>query len=88
MWRPSSARRSSPRSRWLAAVGGDPGRARRAAQKFAEHDREVLEKLYAVHRDQPGQHISVSNELRDQLARTLREDEEALEPKSSAPSAP
>ena len=59
----------------LAAIGADAERARRAAQAFAEHDLEVQAKLYAVHRGAPDAHVSVSNELRDQLARTLREDE-------------
>ena len=59
----------------LAAIGADPDRARRAAQAFAEHDTEVQAKLYAVHKGAPDAHINVSNELRDQLARTLREDE-------------
>jgi hypothetical protein len=31
----------------------------------------VLEQLYEVHRDAPDAHISVSNRLRAQLARTL-----------------
>ena len=59
----------------LAAIGADPDRARRAAQAFAEHDTEVQAKLYAVHKGAPDAHVNVSNELRDQLARTLREDE-------------
>jgi len=59
----------------LAAIGADPERARRAAQAFAEHDSEVQAKLYEVHRGAPDARISVSNELRDQLARTLQEDE-------------
>lgn len=62
----------------LAAIGGDPERANRAANSFARHDEEVLAKLYEVHRHQPDAHVSVSNELRDQFARTLREDEEAI----------
>ena len=61
----------------LAAIGADPDRARRAAQAFAEHDGEVQAKLYEVHRGAPDAHITVSNELRDQLARTLKEDESA-----------
>ena len=59
----------------LAAISHDAVRARRAAQAFVEHDREVQEKLYEVHRTQPDSHVTVSNELRDQLARTLGEDE-------------
>jgi glutathione-regulated potassium-efflux system ancillary protein KefC len=59
----------------LAEASGDPERARRATQAFSEHDREVQAKLYQVHRDAPDAHITVSNELRDQLARTLQEDE-------------
>jgi glutathione-regulated potassium-efflux system ancillary protein KefC len=59
----------------LAAASGDPERAARAAQAFAEHDREVVAKLYEVHRTRPDAHMTVSNELRDELARTLRADE-------------
>ena len=59
----------------LAEASGDPERARRATQAFAAHDQEVQAKLYQVHRDAPDAHITVSNELRDQLARTLQEDE-------------
>jgi glutathione-regulated potassium-efflux system ancillary protein KefC len=59
--------------RALAAISGDAARAAEAARTFAEHDEEVLAKLYAVHRDQdPDRHVKVSNELRDQLAETLR----------------
>jgi glutathione-regulated potassium-efflux system ancillary protein KefC len=59
----------------LAEASGDTERARRAAQAFAAHDREVQAKLYQVHRDAPDAHISASNELRDQLARAMQEDE-------------
>ena len=59
----------------LSAASGDPERAARAAQAFAEHDREVVAKMYEVHRNAPDAHITVSNELRDELARTLRADE-------------
>ncbi len=59
----------------LGEISADPGRARRAARAFAEHDGEVLAKLYEVHRSAPDAHVTVSNELRDQLARTLSEDE-------------
>jgi glutathione-regulated potassium-efflux system ancillary protein KefC len=55
----------------LAAISGDAGRAARAARAFAEHDEEVLAKLYEVHRDAPDSHVAVSNELRDRLAQTL-----------------
>ncbi|MGQ0510273.1 MAG: monovalent cation:proton antiporter-2 (CPA2) family protein [Betaproteobacteria bacterium] len=63
----------------LAAVGGNAERAARAAQRFAEHDNVVLAKLYAVHKDEAGENVSVSNELREQFAQTLREDEAAIE---------
>jgi glutathione-regulated potassium-efflux system ancillary protein KefC len=63
----------------LAAVCGDPARAQRAAQAFAEHDREVVAKLYEVHRSEPEAALSVSNELRDQFARVLKADEAALQ---------
>ncbi len=59
----------------LVEATGDPARAQRATRAFAEHDKEVQARLYAVHRDAPDAHISVSNELRDQIARTLAEDE-------------
>jgi glutathione-regulated potassium-efflux system ancillary protein KefC len=68
----------------LAAIGADAERARNAAQRFAEHDHVVLAKLYAVHKTEPDSHVSVSNELRDQFARTLREDEAAVA-KSTSP---
>lgn len=58
----------------LTLIGGDAARAQRIVQAFAEHDHEVLAKLYAVHRGAPDHHITVSNELRDQLAMTLDED--------------
>ena len=63
----------------LAAACGDPERAQRAAQAFAEHDREVVAKLYEVHRSEPDAHLTVSNELRDQFARTLKADEASLQ---------
>src|SRR5258706_3871912 len=59
----------------LAAISGDAERARRAAEAFAAHDRDVQDKLYEVHRTEPDAHVTVSNELRDQLTRTLGEDE-------------
>ena len=55
----------------LCTISGDEERARRAARAFVEHDREVLEQLYEVHRNAPDAHISVSNRLRAELARTL-----------------
>jgi glutathione-regulated potassium-efflux system ancillary protein KefC len=61
----------------LAAVGADAERAKRAVQKFAEHDKVVISKLYAAHKSEPDSHISISNELRDQFAKTLKEDEAA-----------
>ena len=62
----------------LAAISGDAERAARAAGAFAAHDHVVVEKLYDVHRSKPDAHITVSNELRDQLARTLSEDKTVL----------
>src|SRR5919197_1818566 len=59
----------------LAVVTQDPARASRAAQAFAEHDHLVQAKLYAVHKNAPDAHVIVSNELRDQLKRSLAEDE-------------
>jgi len=63
----------------LAVVGGSAERARRVAERFAKHDNIVLAKLYAVHKSDPDAHVSVSNELRDQLAQTLRADEAGVE---------
>jgi glutathione-regulated potassium-efflux system ancillary protein KefC len=68
----------------LAAVGADAERAARAVQSFAEHDDVVLAKLYAVHKSDSDAHVSVSNELRDQFALTLREDEAAIAAKSGS----
>ena len=62
----------------LSVVTQDSARASRAAQAFAEHDHVVQAKLYAVHKDEPDAHVTVSNELRDQLARSLAEDEAAV----------
>jgi glutathione-regulated potassium-efflux system ancillary protein KefC len=62
----------------LAVVTQDPERARRATQAFEEHDHVVQAKLYAVHKSQPGAHVIVSNELRDQFKRTLAEDQEEV----------
>jgi glutathione-regulated potassium-efflux system ancillary protein KefC len=56
----------------LAIVSGEPEQAGLKARAFAEHDLEVQAKLYEVHLEDPGAHVAVSNELRDQLARTLR----------------
>jgi glutathione-regulated potassium-efflux system ancillary protein KefC len=61
--------------RALSTITGDAERARRAARAFGRHDVEVVKRLYEVHRNQPDAHVTVSNELRDQLARTLRADE-------------
>ena len=61
----------------LTAITGDAERSKRAVKAFARHDGVVLSKLYAVHKGDPDAHVSVSNELRDQFARTLREDEAA-----------
>ena len=69
----------------LAAVGADAERAARAVQSFAEHDDVVLAKLYEVHKSDSDAHVSVSNELRDQFALTLREDEAAIAAKSGGP---
>ena len=59
----------------LAVATQDPEKAQRAARAFAEHDHVVQAKLYAVHKSAPDAHITVSNELRDQLQRTLAEDD-------------
>ena len=59
----------------LAVMTQDPERAQRAVRAFAEHDHVVQAKLYAVHKESPAAHVIVSNELRDQLKRTLTEDE-------------
>ena len=62
----------------LAVTTQDPERAQRAARAFAEHDHVVQAKLYAVHKSEPDAHVIVSNELRDQLKRTLAEDREEV----------
>jgi glutathione-regulated potassium-efflux system ancillary protein KefC len=62
----------------LSAITGDAERAKRTARAFARHDSEVLSKLYAVHKGGIDANISISNELRDQFARTLQEDEAAI----------
>jgi glutathione-regulated potassium-efflux system ancillary protein KefC len=59
----------------LAVMTQDPERAQRAARAFADHDHVVQAKLYAVHKESHAAHVIVSNELRDQLKRTLAEDE-------------
>jgi len=71
----------------LAAVLGSAERAERAAQSFAKHDNVVLAKLYAVHKSELDVHVSVSNELREQFARTLREDEAVTAAAEPAPAA-
>ncbi len=58
----------------LAAITGDATRAAQAARIFGEHDEEVVARLYDVHRGDPDSQIAVSNELRDRLARALRDD--------------
>ena len=58
----------------LGAITGNTELAKRSARAFARHDAEVITKLYSVHKNEPDAHVSVSNELRDQLARTLQED--------------
>ena len=65
----------------LALIGSDAERARRAADAFAAHDQEVQARLYEVHRNAPDALITVSNELREQLARALSEDERSKIPK-------
>lgn len=61
--------------RSLSTITGDPERAQRAARAFGKHDVEVVKRLYEVHRTKPDAYVTVSNELRDQLAKTLRADE-------------
>ena len=60
----------------LVQATGSATLARRAAETFADHDAEVVAKLYEVHQRTPDAHVNVSNELRDQLARTFAEDVE------------
>ena len=62
----------------VAQVGADPEKARRTAETFAEHDVDVVAKLYQVHKESPDAHVIASNELRDQLARTLSEDQRRI----------
>jgi voltage-gated potassium channel Kch len=61
----------------LTAITGDAERSKRAVKAFARHDGVVLAKLYAVHKSDIDANVSISNELREQFARTLREDEAA-----------
>jgi len=58
----------------LAMACGEPERAGRMARAFATHDLEVQAKLYEVHLKDPDAQVAVSNELRDRIARQLRED--------------
>jgi glutathione-regulated potassium-efflux system ancillary protein KefC len=60
----------------LTAITGDAERSKRTVRAFARHDSVVLSKLYAVHKGDIDANVSISNELREQFARTLREDEE------------
>ena len=69
----------------LAAMSGDAERAQRATLRFAEHDNVVLSKLYAVHTTDLDANVSMSNELREQFARTLREDEAAIAARAKDP---
>jgi glutathione-regulated potassium-efflux system ancillary protein KefC len=69
----------------LAAASGNAARAERAARAFAEHDQEVQAKLYQVHKGAPDAHVTVSNELRDQLKRTLEEDQTGARSSRLAP---
>ena len=69
----------------LTAITGDAARAKRAAKSFARHDNVVLTKLYAVHQSDTDANVSISNELREQFARTLREDEARAEESMSGP---
>lgn len=62
----------------MAQASKDAACARRTTETFAEHDVEVVAKLYEVHRNHPDKHVTVSNELRDQLARTLSEDQRRM----------
>jgi glutathione-regulated potassium-efflux system ancillary protein KefC len=62
----------------VAHASGDPERGRRTAEAFAQHDVNVVAKLYEVHRKGPDAHVTVSKELREQLARTLSEDERRI----------
>lgn len=74
----------------LTAITGDAERSKRTARAFARHDADVISKLYAVHRSEADTHVSVSNELRDQFAQTLKEDEAHPPevPAEAAPAAP
>jgi glutathione-regulated potassium-efflux system ancillary protein KefC len=69
----------------LLAISGDAERAKRTVRAFARHDALVLAKLYSVHKNDLAGNISASNELREQFARTLREDEEALAARKQDP---
>ena len=73
--------------RALSTISGDPERARRAARAFGRHDVEVVKRLYEVHRSKPDEHVTVSNELRAQLERTLRADEARIATGAADPEA-
>jgi glutathione-regulated potassium-efflux system ancillary protein KefC len=62
----------------LAAITGDPERAKRMVKSFARHDDIVLTKLYEVHKGEAESYVSVSNKLRDEFQIVVREDEAAI----------
>jgi len=62
----------------LTAISGNADHAKRAVKIFAEHDNEVLAKLYATYQTNPTNHVAISNELRNQLAQTLRADQATI----------
>ena len=44
----------------MAQASKDAACARRTTETFAEHDVEVVAKLYEVHRNRPDKHVTVS----------------------------
>jgi len=52
--------------------------ARRAAQRFVEHDLETISRLYAVRDKSLAERISVSTQAREELEKLMESDEESL----------
>jgi uncharacterized membrane protein len=64
----------------LRRLGYDAGEVHRAAERFREHDHEVIRRMHAVRDHGVEALASTSKELREELAELFAEDEELLEP--------
>jgi glutathione-regulated potassium-efflux system ancillary protein KefC len=64
----------------LRTLGYDAGEVHRAAERFREHDHEVIRRMHAVRDHGVEALASTSKELREELAELFAEDEELLEP--------